>query len=134
MGEKWPVVDFLVELIGAGDMKPYFFAQVKTTREGYTRGRRRLKVKIGAGDMRRLASYPAPTYIVGVDDDDDRGEAYIVSANGEWMSNLPSLPTLFPVNRDNQDRLWEEVYDFWERVKSQSAGRAASRFVDPLWR
>lgn len=34
LGDKWPIVDFIVELVGAGAATPYFFVQVKTTRAG----------------------------------------------------------------------------------------------------
>jgi len=33
LGDKWQYVDFIVELVGAGKSVPYFFVQVKTTRE-----------------------------------------------------------------------------------------------------
>jgi hypothetical protein len=34
LGDKWQYVDFIVELVGAIDIIPYFFVQVKTTRKG----------------------------------------------------------------------------------------------------
>jgi hypothetical protein len=37
LGEKYPAVEFFVELIGApGNQVAFFFAQVKATRRGYT--------------------------------------------------------------------------------------------------
>src|ERR1044071_2569731 len=107
LGDKWPLVDFVVELINTGGITPYFFAQVKSTRSGYTKKDKRLKISIHMDDMRKLALYPAPTYIVGIDD--IREEGYIVSANGEWLSHMSSFPTDFPINETNQDGLWEEV-------------------------
>ncbi|MFO5476742.1 MAG: hypothetical protein ACLBM2_23110 [Dolichospermum sp.] len=46
LGDKWQYVDFIVELIGAGSYIPYFFVQVKTTRQGYTKKDTRWNVKV----------------------------------------------------------------------------------------
>jgi len=37
LGDKCPLFDALVELVGAGRRTPYFFAQVKSTRENYNK-------------------------------------------------------------------------------------------------
>jgi hypothetical protein len=68
LGEKWPLVDFIVELVGEGRTTPYFFVQVRATRQGLTRVGRRLRVQVAEAEVRQLASYPSPTYIVGVDE------------------------------------------------------------------
>jgi len=126
---KWPTVDFIVELLGAGVTTPYFFVQVKATREGYTRRANRLKVKVSEKKVRELASYPAPTYIVGIDEIKERG--YIASANGENLASLSSLSTSFPINKTNRKALWREVNDFWNAYANANL---ASRFADPDWR
>jgi hypothetical protein len=46
LGDKWQYVDFIVELVRSEKSVPYFFVQVKTTREGYTKKLNRLKVKL----------------------------------------------------------------------------------------
>jgi len=61
LGDKWQHIDFIVELVGAGAVIPYFFAQVKTTRTGYTKKLNRLKVKVSQEQVSALALYPAPT-------------------------------------------------------------------------
>jgi hypothetical protein len=88
LGDKWQYVDFIIELVGTKDIVPYFFVQVKTTRQGYTKKLSRLKVKVPQEHVRGLASYPAPTYIVGIDEPEEKG--YIVSANGEYLTSLSS--------------------------------------------
>jgi len=127
LGDKWPIVDFIVELVGAITL--YFFVQVKTTRDGYTKRTNRLKVQVSADDMCKLASYPAPTYIIGIDEIKEEG--YILSANGEWLNRVSSLPTAFPINKTNQDLLYEEVNRFWARAKMH---HRSSKFLDPEWR
>lgn len=128
----WPGVDFIVELIGAGSVTPFFFVQVRTTRQGYTGQGKRLRVGVSAGAVRVLAGYPAPTYLAGIDEVQEMG--YIVSANGERLSALGSLSTAFPMNAaDHVARrtLWEEVRAFWSAPASP---KLVSAFVDSDWR
>lgn len=128
LGDKWPTVDFYVELVGAGNLTPYFFAQIKTTRRGYTTGGR-LKVGISSRDLKRMNSYPAPTYLIGIDEVDEIG--YIVSADGEWLLDSSSLATEYPINETNQDLLWHEVLQFWVKAKMPLG---PSVFKDPQWK
>jgi len=130
LGDKWPTVDFIVELIDYSiEVVPYFFVQVKTTQQGYTKRNRRLKIRVSASDARRLASFPAPTYVVGIDEVNE--VAYITSVSGRPRHGLKSLSTQFPINEQTQNALYEEVEQFW-RDFSQSG--ATSRFTDPRWR
>jgi hypothetical protein len=129
LGDKRPVVDFFVELIGDSlNSRPYFFVQVKSTRLGYNT-KNRLKIRVPATEMRNLASLPAPTYIVGIDDIQERG--YIVSANGEYSGSISSLSTKHTLNRETQDMLWEEVKNFWGHF---SKDNISSYFIDSDWR
>lgn len=128
LGDKWPTSDFIVELIGdTVTLTPYFFVQVKTTRQGYD-AQNRLKVQISAKEMQKLASLPAPTYLVGLDDINENG--YIISANGEYEENIPSLSTEHPLNQYTQDILWAEVKNYWEGF---GTFRISSHFVDSNW-
>jgi hypothetical protein len=129
LGDKWQYVDFIVELVGAISYVPYFFVQVKTTRQGYTKKENRLKVKIKEESVIGIASYPAPTYIVGIDE--IKEVAYLVSANGENLKSLSSLSTNVPINKQNREILWNEVSDFWSQYKNKNL---ASKFSDQQWR
>src|SRR5438552_957411 len=66
LGEKCPTFDYLVELVNAGDSVPYFLAQVKSTRKGFSKNRHRLLVQVDAGDVRRMVQCPFPTYVIGI--------------------------------------------------------------------
>jgi hypothetical protein len=129
LGDKWQYVDFIVELVGAGSYIPYFFVQVKTTRQGYTKKENRLKVKVKEESVIGIASYPAPTYIVGIDDIQEVG--YLVSANGENSKSLSSLSTNFPINKQNREILWHEVNNFWSQYSRKNL---VSQFSDQQWR
>lgn len=130
LGDKWPNVDFIVELAGVtGSVIPYFFVQVKTTRQGRTQKDRRLKVSISKRQVAALAAYPAPTYIVGIDE--VREEAFIVSANTQNLGALSSLSTQWPIDRQSREALWHEVHDFWNAYENH---KLASKFTDSDWR
>lgn len=130
LGDKWPVADFIVELTNySGKIIPYFFVQVKTTRKGYTQKENRLKIKISKDNTNKLSSYPAPTYIVGIDEIQETG--YIISASGEHQTDLTSLSTQFPLNKEIQDILWQEVVNFWTHV---DISHKVSTFADPDWK
>ncbi len=109
LGEKCETFDFLVELIDAGEKTPFFFVQVKTTRTEFTRTQTppRLQVKVPEKDIRRMVAYPAPTYVVGVHEDEER--AFIVSVHGTMSEAIPSITTAHELTGDTLRRLWDEV-------------------------
>ncbi|HLO88804.1 MAG TPA: DUF4365 domain-containing protein [Nostocaceae cyanobacterium] len=131
MGDKWPYVDFYVELIGANSTIPHFCVQVKTTRSGYTEKLNRLKIsQVSEDKIIGLAHRPSPTYLVGIDEPQRKG--YIVSANGENLKSLSSVSTKFPINEENRIILWNEVNKFWH--EHQNKNNFVSYFVDNEWR
>lgn len=129
LGEKYPSVDYIVELIDpSAQIIPYFFVQVKTTRAGYTKRRHRLKAAISSKDMLPLALLPAPTYVVGVDEVNE--VAYIVAANRSYTQGLSSISTQFPLNQQTQENLFLEVREFWSRFDKIQID---SLFIDKEW-
>jgi hypothetical protein len=112
LGEKFEHADYLVRLIDAGPPWPIFFVQIKATLAGYTSGGKRLKVAVAEDELRGLASFPTPTYIVGIDVPGERG--YIVSANSGSSKRIASLSTKFSIDDPaNLQLLWDEVRAFW---------------------
>jgi hypothetical protein len=118
LGEKCPTFDFLVEVVKAGDSVPYFLAQVKSTRKGFTQNRRRLLVQVDADDVRRMVRCPIPTYLLGVDEPNDR--VYVASVHGSLRGAIPSMPSRYPLTRRNLRRLWEEVTAHWEGLDARA--------------
>ena len=129
LGEKSPLVDFLVVLLDAGAVKPFFFVQVKTTRAGYTIKERRLRVKVKQEHVAGLALYPAPTYIVGIDDKTEEG--FVISANGVNLTSLSSITTAYPLDEANRQMLWDEVRTYWTAPASPKLNSA---FHDTGWK
>jgi hypothetical protein len=127
LGEKCASFDFLVELVDAGDKTPFFFVQVKSTRKDFTKSQmpRRLPVEISKKDVRRMLSYPAPTYVVGVHEDQER--AFVISVHGAMKDAIPSITTAHELTAETLQRLWDEVRDFWY---SRDMSRAVSSFLN----
>ena len=101
---------------------------MKSTREGYSQKENRLKIQISAPALQRLAAYPAPTYIIGIDETNEQG--YILSANGESTTRLSSLSTDYPLNPQTLALLWGEVRSYW---RSPNPSAFQSIFRDPRW-
>jgi hypothetical protein len=114
LGEKCETFDFLVELVDAGENTPFFFVQVKTTRKDYTRAQTppRLRVEISEKDVRRMSAFPAPTYVVGVHEEEER--AFVISIHGDMRQAIPSMTTRHELTSDTLKLLWDEVRQYWQ--------------------
>jgi hypothetical protein len=87
-----------------------------------------LKVAITSGQLQRLSAYPAPTYVIGIDERSERG--YIVSAHGEWTTGFSSMCTTHPLTSDVLAALHAEVERYWQH----GATGFRSVFIDDRWR
>jgi hypothetical protein len=125
LGEKWPSVDLFVQLEGVQGQTPFFLVQVRATKQPI-RGSL-LPISIDKTTIAELAGYPAPGYIIGVDERNK--EAFIV-AHGRRRQGFRGLSTEFPLNAATRQLLWQEVAAFW--ADSQSPSESA--FLDPRWR
>lgn len=114
LGAKCPTFDYLVELVNAGESVPYFLAQAKSTRKGFTKKRRRLLVQMDEEDVRRMVQCPFPTYLIGIDEPNDR--AYVVSIQGNLSGAIASMPSKYPLTPRNLRKLWQEVTDYWKKL------------------
>jgi len=118
LGEKCPTFDYLVELVNAGNSVPYFLAQVKSTRKGFTKTGRRLLVQVDEQDIRRMIQCPFPTYLIGIDEPNDK--AYVVSIHGSISGSIASMPSRYPLIPRNLRRLRDEVTTHWKQLDSAS--------------
>jgi len=66
LGAKWPTIDYYVELLGVPNGSPFFFAQIKTTREPLSQNALVLEIKVERAKCARLFRIPGPTYLIGV--------------------------------------------------------------------
>jgi hypothetical protein len=127
LGEKCEAFDFLVELVDAGEKTPFFFVQVKATRKGYTRTQTppRLRVEVSERDVCRMVAYPAPTYVVGVHEEEER--AFVISVHGTMTESIPSITTAHELTDETLRRLWDEVREFWQ---GRDMSRSRSSFLN----
>jgi hypothetical protein len=58
-----------------------------------------------------MAVYPAPTYLVGIDE--TRATGYIGCIRKKMNKPISSLPTTYPLDCTNLKILWEEVKGYW---------------------
>lgn len=72
-----------------------------------------------------MAAYPAPTYVVGVHEDEER--AFVVSVHGTMSTSIASVTTAHELTADTLRRLWDEVREFW---RGQGVPRKASSFIN----
>jgi hypothetical protein len=129
LGAKWKGADYLVELLDVAGARPFFLVQVKTTRSGYLKRSKRLKVRATSDSVADLSSYAVPTYLVGVDEVEE--EAFLVSANGETSARMKHMSSAFPLTPENLFTLWTEVEAFWSGAAFPTT---ASAFVDAGWK
>lgn len=94
LGDKYPTFDFIVEVV---DHPAYFFfAQVKATTQGHTKGGNRPLVQLNQADADRMVACPAPTYLIGIDVN-RIGVGYLLSVN-EPRTHVASLTTAFRID------------------------------------
>lgn len=120
LGDKCETYDFLVELVDAGERTPFFFVQVKATRKPYLGppAKRRLRVEVSEKDVRRMAACPAPTYVVGVHEAEER--AFVVAVHGTMSLGISSVTTAYELTAENLQRLWDEVREHWRGYEATS--------------
>jgi hypothetical protein len=72
-----------------------------------------------------MVAYPAPTYIIGVHEREER--AFVVSVHGTMSAAIPSITTAHELNCETLRQLWEEVREFWQ---NRDMWRAKSFFLN----
>lgn len=113
LGDKYPVIDFIVDLNNYDKSKAFFFVSVRATRMGYTKNEKNLKVSFNKKDMDRLKKIPVPTYIAGIEEKEVKG--YIMSLQNINSDNISSFSTKYPINDENIEILWNEITEYWNK-------------------
>jgi len=117
IGGKWPTIDIYAEILSTTNQKMFCFFQVKSTELGYTkRGVRKLKVKAPKDKLNKLASFNAPTYLIGVDYNKNNpplSTCYIKTIRGTYTNGISSMETTHQLNTTNLLLLKNEVEAFW---------------------
>lgn len=112
LGDKWPAIDFYVELTASPGKRNYFFCQVKSTAKALATGATHLKISSKKEDIERLLRIPGPTYILGVHEPTKRVFAKSVHT-GIPIKAITKIPLTHELNSANLKNLYDEVELYW---------------------
>lgn len=115
LGEKFPTVDFYVELLNYPDKKGFFFASVKTTTLGYNAQNTKLNINVDITEIAELQKFRVPVYLFGIDEKSEMG--YLACANSlDNQQNINGIPTNHPIDTRHIHLLWKEVANYWDNT------------------
>lgn len=112
LGDKWPAIDFYVELTSVPGKRIYFFGQAKATTSKLTASSRMLRISTKKEDIERLLQIPGPTYILGVHEPSKR--VFVRSVHtGVPIKAIKSIPLAHELNSTTLQTLHDEVCNYW---------------------
>jgi hypothetical protein len=112
LGDKWPAVDFYVELNCIRGRRPYFLIQAKATSSKLSAGATSLRISSTKNDVARLLQIPGPTYILGVHEPSRR--VFVKSVHtGIARRGISRIQLSHELTSANLRRLHDEVRNFW---------------------
>ena len=118
LGDKYPVIDYQIDLL-EHPFPAFFYASIKTTQQGYTANKGRLKVTILKKDREGLGRHIVPVYIFGIDENLEKG--YMASANDPNSKLIiNNISTFFPITENNLKLLHKEVSGYWENSRKKT--------------
>jgi hypothetical protein len=118
LGDKHPLIDFHIDLLGH-PYPAFFHASIKTTRQGYTIKKDRLKVTIPKSDKAALAKCIVPVFIFGIDEELEKG--YLACAHHIHNQLITgNISTSFPMAEVNLLKLHKEVSAYWENNREKT--------------
>jgi hypothetical protein len=121
LGDKWPAIDFYVELRRVSRKTPYFFAQAKTTAGSLPKSASSLKISSKKSDIERLLKMPGPTYIFGIHEKSQR--VFVRSIHdGTPAKAITRIPLSHELTATNLRKLHDEVKGFWKESKFKPKG------------
>ena len=123
LGDKWPAVDFYVELNGIRGKRPYFLIQTKATSAHLPADAASIRISTTRNDVERLLRIPGPTYILGVHEPSRRVFAQSVHT-GISVRGITRIHVSHELTAANLRRLFNEVRDYWK-----SAGHKPTKSV-----
>jgi hypothetical protein len=112
LGDKWPAIDFYVELLNVAGRTPYFFAQAKATGSTLSGKAHTLRISAKKEDIQRLLRLPGPTYLFGVHEPSKR--VFVRSVHrGTPIRAMTRIPLAYELTTENLKVLHNEVKSFW---------------------
>lgn len=108
LGDKWPSLDFVVELIGVKNSTPIFYVQVKSTAKDIEN--ETLEITLDSKKAKLFANIPGPTYLIGVHEPTKR---VFIRAVNDGRQGVYRIPTSHELTPANLQILHDEVKAFW---------------------
>lgn len=118
LGDKWPAIDFYVELLSRAGSGMYFFGQAKATTSALGKRSKVLPISSDREDVERLIKIPAPTYMLGIHEPSKRVFVKSVHA-GTPKKAITSIPLDYELTATNLQRLHDEVVAHWTTKASK---------------
>jgi hypothetical protein len=127
LGEKYPAVDFLVDLLDKHERRVgFFYVQVKSTARSHAKSRKRLPVVCSLHTYNALVALPVPTYLVGANVVTE--QLYVVAAHKFRNRDVASIVKSYDLSADEvKVILYEDVLNYW---KSQTLEAWCPRLTD----
>ena len=114
LGDKWPVVDYYVQLAQIDDITPFFFAQIKSTYHDIDPETQAVRISLSKEQCENLFKMAAPTYLVGIHEPTQR--AFIRSVHTQPTQGIYQISLNYELTPRNLQVLHQEVYDFWSNT------------------
>ena len=121
LGDKWPAIDFYVELTTVPSMRLYFFGQAKATAGSLSPTAEALEVTADRNDIERLLEIPAPTYIFGIHEPSKRVFAKAVHSLTPRKA-ISKIPLAYELTMANLQKLHNEVVAHWSGASFKPKG------------
>ncbi|MGK7897816.1 MAG: hypothetical protein AB4372_30425 [Xenococcus sp. (in: cyanobacteria)] len=112
LGDKWPAIDFYVELTSIPGKRLYFFGQAKATTSELTKNSTILNISTTKKNIEQLLEIPGSTYIFGIHEPTKRVFAQSVHT-GIPVKAITRISVSNELTSVNLRRLHDEVRDFW---------------------
>ncbi|MEB3312456.1 MAG: DUF4365 domain-containing protein [Snowella sp.] len=114
LGEKWPDIDYYVQLLQIEDITPFFFVQIKSTQNDINNKTKKLSIRLTKEQRENLFKMTAPTYLVGIHEPTQR--AFIRSVHTKPTQGIYQISLKYELTPNNLKVLHQEVYDFWKNT------------------
>jgi Domain of unknown function (DUF4365) len=117
LGEKYPVVDFIVDVLDPTENSiGFFFVQVKSTSAACALSRT-LRLDVELEKYNKLAAIPVPTFLIGVDTQNE--SAFMIAAPKAVLRTFSSITKKHDLADDDvRVGLYKEVAEYWRKNRS----------------
>jgi hypothetical protein len=125
LGDKWPAIDFYVELRGSRKRNFFFFAQAKSTQRPLPATATHVRISSKKRDVHRLIKTPGPTYMFAIHEPSKRVFVQCIHSKTPRRA-ITSIPVANELTPTRLRDLHDEVSLFW---KAKAFKPAMSSFL-----